>query len=108
MDFSNAAILIAAVFGAVELLKALVPQVSLSSRLTVLSVLVLSVGATFLLGATVWAHQQVIGGHALDTLGVADKFVVGLFLAGTAAATDKAVHMVRNIGQNEVQKPVAK
>lgn len=101
MDFTNAAILIAAVFGAVELLKSLVPALGSDSRLTVLAVIVISVGVVFLVGGTVWAHEQVIGGHPLDKLGVDDKLVVSLFLAGTAAFGSKVLTAVKNIGQNQ-------
>jgi hypothetical protein len=108
VDFGNAALLIAAVFGATELVKALVPQVEMSRHLTVLVVTVLAFGAPFLLGATVWAHEQVIGGHALDTLRVWDKIVVGLFLAGASAFGSEVLKAVRNIGENQVEKPIAK
>jgi len=108
MDFGHAALLIAAAFGAVELIKALAPAVAISARLTVAVVLATSVAMTFLVATTVWAHEQVIGGHPLDKLGTGDKFVVALFLAGAAAFGDKLLTAVRNIGQNQAQKPIAK
>jgi hypothetical protein len=108
MDFANAALLVAAVFGVTELVKALLPQVNVSTRLTVIVALAASIGMVFLVGATVWAHTQVIGGHPLDSLGVGDKFVVALFLAGAQTGLFFGLQAVKNIGENQPQKPIAK
>lgn len=101
MNLTHAALLIATAFGVTELAKSLIPN--LSSRLVVLLTLVVGIGAVFLVGATVWAHQQVVGGHALDQLSVADKFLVGLFVGGGASFTNRVLGAVSNIGEN--QKP---
>lgn len=116
MDFGNAALLIATVFGVVELAKAILGGLggllstnqAIRSRATAVLALVVGEGSVFLVAATVWAHEQVIGGHPLDKLNVASKVVVGLFVAGTAAFGDKALGALANVGTPMPQRPVAK
>jgi uncharacterized membrane protein YozB (DUF420 family) len=113
MDLTKAALLVAVVFGVVELVKALLPWVqalpaSKSQPINVGIVVVVSQATVFLVGASVWAHDQVIGNHPLDQLNVASKILVGVLLAGTAAFGDKALFAVRSIGDNPPQKPIAK
>lgn len=105
MEFGNAALLIATVYGLVELAKAVLPDsVTGNSKLVVGLVFVLSIVAVFLIGGTVWAHEQVLGGHPLDQLGVADKLVVSLFVGGAAAFLHQGVvTTVKNIGENQPQ-----
>lgn len=102
MDFSNAALLIVVVFGLTELAKSVLPSnVTGKSWAVVLINLALAIGGVYLLGSTVWAHEQVIGGHALDTLGGGDKLLVGLMLGGGAAFLNRGIGAVMNIGQNQ-------
>lgn len=103
MDFGNAALLIAAVFGLIELVKTLVRGTG-AERITVGIVAGCSLVAVFLVGATVWAKEQVIGGQHLDKLGVADKLVVVIFVAGAAAFGKTALEKVSNLGQNPPSK----
>lgn len=101
MDFENAAMLSLLVYVGVELCKRLVPvkvQDALQSTLVV--ALAVGIGAVFLVAETVWAKEQVIGGHALDTLNGWDKLVVGLFAAAGAVGIDKLRSAVSSIGQN--------
>jgi len=102
MDLSNAALLIASVYGITELLKALLPGAWVkNSRIVMALVVAVSFAATFLVGATTWAHEQVIGGKPLDLLSTADKILVAVFVAGAAAFTQRGVKAVMNIGQNQ-------
>lgn len=98
MDLANAALLIGAVYGITELIEALFGSViNTSARKAALAVGD-SFGATFLVGATTWAHSQVIGNVPLDRMSVADKVLVSIFVAGAAALTQRAVKTVSNIG----------
>lgn len=111
MDFANAAFLIAVGFGLTELVKAIYPGYqalpkSWSSPITVVIAVVVGQTTVFLVGGTVWAHEQIVGNHPLDKLNVASKVVVGLMLAASAAFGDKALGAVSNIGQNTVKKPI--
>lgn len=96
IDFGNAALLIASVLGLVALVKALMDP---ASRIAVAIVVLASFLATFVLSGTVWAHEQVIGGQALDKLGTDDKIVVAFFLAGAASGLWEGLRAVKNIGE---------
>lgn len=99
MDLANAALLIGAVYGITELVKSLLPEnLSENSRLKVLIAVVVSFGATFLVGATAWAHEQVIGGIDMAHMSVPDKVLVAIFVAGAAALTQRGLKTLSNIG----------
>lgn len=106
MDFAKAAMLIAAVLGLAALIKALVFG-SMRERLIVAIVIASSTAGTFLVGASVWAKEQVVGGQHLDKLGVADKFVVVIFVAGAASAAWETLTTIKNVGQNQTMRPTA-
>lgn len=111
MNFANAALLVVTAFGLTELVKSLYPGYqalpkSWSSPITVIIAVATAEGTVFLVGATVWAHQQVVGAHPLDKLNVASKILVGIMLAGSAAFGDKFLGAVSNVGQNTVKKPI--
>ena len=99
MDFSNALYLTVAVFGIVTLVKT-VGRVT-DQRWVVLITLAASLIAVFLLGATVWADEQVIGGETLDNLGFWSKVTAGLFLAGAETGLFLGLESVKNIGNNQ-------
>lgn len=105
MDFGNAAILIAAVFGLTEFGKRFLGD-KLSSNSRVIAALALIVGqaAVWLVGTTAWAHDQVIGTKPLDELNSGSKVLVGLFAAGVAAGVNQVLGAVKNIGQNYPKK----
>lgn len=103
MDLSKALLLIAAVFGIVELLKAILPaKFTGNSHVTVGLVVLSSIAATFGLANSVWARSQVIGDQHLDQLGTIDLLIVSLFVAGAAAFGSNALTAVKNIGQNQL------
>lgn len=107
MDVGKAALLIATVVGIVKLVRSLVSG-SNEDRLTAIVVLGSSIAGVFLVGASVWAHSQVIGEQNLDNLDVASKLLVSLFIAGPATVAWESIKAVRNIGQNEPKPPVAR
>lgn len=105
MDFQNAALLVAAVYGLTEFGKALIglPWADDSRVKTVLAVAV-GQGAVWLVGTTAWAHEQVIGAKPLDELNTGSKVLVGLFAAGAAAFTQRAIKAVSDVGENHEPK----
>lgn len=106
MDFGNAALLIAAVYGITELVKALLPDDwSENPRVKAVTAVGVAFAATFLVAATTWANEQVIGTVPLDQMSVADKVLVSIFAAGAAALTQRVVKAVSNVG---VPMPSAK
>jgi len=101
MDFGNAALLIAAVFGLTEFVKRFLgPKLALNSRIIAVSALIVGQAAVWLVGTTAWAHEQVIGTKPLDELNTGSKVLVGLFAAGVAAGINQVLGAVKNVGQN--------
>lgn len=88
MDFSKALACAALAFVLTDALKRIVPF-KLTASLTQILALVVGIATVFLVGATVWAHQQVIGGHTLDTLNFGSKVVAGLIVGGGATIFDR-------------------
>lgn len=105
MDFASAALLIAVIFGVVEFVKNTGLLDKTPPWVTQVVALVVGVGATFLVADTAWAHEQVIGDKALDTLDTSSKLVVGIMAGLGATVLHVAVKAVRNIGQNEGAAP---
>jgi hypothetical protein len=98
MDFGNALYLTAAVFGIVTIAKVVF---KVTDPRAVCGIVILSAyGATFLLAATVWANEQVIGNHNLGDLDFWSKIAVGLFLSGAETAVFLGLDAVKNVGQN--------
>lgn len=110
----NAVILIGAVYGLVELVEHFAPMffnppnAAKGQPRTVGLVVVASFAMTFLVAASVWAHEQVVGGHPLDKVNVASKCVVAVFVAALAAGLDQGVKAVADVGTPRPQKPIAK
>lgn len=99
MNLTNAALLIASVYGITELVKSLLPDAWVAnSKVVAFIVLCVSYAATFLVAATAWADEQVIGGVQLDQMSVADKVLVAAFVAGAAALTQRGLKAVSNVG----------
>lgn len=103
MDLANAALLIATVIGLVSLART-VKDGTNADRINVGIVIVMAVGAVFLVGATAWAHTQVIGDVAMDNMSIADKILVAVFAAGTASTGWEILKTGRNFGQNQLSK----
>lgn len=103
MDFANAALTAALVYAFVNWLKMVFPHAD--PRIIQLLVWASGIGAIFLMGDTVWAHSQVIGGHALDTLNAGSKIVAGILTGTGATVIDRVESTVRNIGQSDTPEP---
>lgn len=108
MNFGNAAILSLLVFVGVEILKGIIPDVSLPTGKTIngtlITALLVGIGATFLVAATVWGHTTVVGTHALDSLDGWSKLVVGIFAGAGSVGIDKGFKAVSSIGENQPPK----
>lgn len=103
MNLANAALLIAAVLGLAAQARTLKDGTN-SDRATVAIVDVVALLAVFLVGATSWAHTQVIGNVEMAHMSVADKVLVALFAAGAASAAWETLGAVKNIGAPQPTK----
>lgn len=88
MDFAKAAVCAALAFVLTDAIKRGVP-VKLPPFVVQLLAFAVGIGSIFLVGATVWAHTQVIGGHALDTMNFGSKVVAGLIVGGGSTFIDR-------------------
>jgi hypothetical protein len=74
-------------------------------RLTAAICLVVSIVAVLLVGASDFAHEQVLLEHPLDQLNIWSQLLIAVLAAGVASATwEIGSKAVSNIGQNQ---PVA-
>lgn len=99
MDFSNAVILTAAAYGAIELVlvvlawaftKGDTSRIAAGARAVVC--LAVSVGVTVLVANTEWGADVDLGKRALDTVSGGGLVLVGLFLAFVEAAAFAVIH----------------
>lgn len=99
MDLANAALLIATVVGIASQLK-VVAFGTWHDRTKVGIVNGAAFAAVFLVGATAWADEQVIGDVTLAVMSVGDKILVAVFASGAASAAWEALGAIKSIGQN--------
>lgn len=100
MDLTNATMLAAVVFVAIDWVKQMIPT-KLPPQLVQLASLVVGIGITFLMAGSVWAQQQVVSGHALSSLNTGSKIITGIVVGVGASVLDKIRGTVMNIGQNQ-------
>lgn len=104
MDFAQSALLIAAIYTVMKVLneaglaKLSAPVAGVVKPLVALAV---GVGAVFLVASSVWAHDQVIAGRALDTLNDSSKVLAGILAGAGAVGLDTVFKTVRNVGEND-------
>lgn len=107
MDTTVKAVLcIALVFAVSQAIKLTWPGVW--DRFHIWLVFALGVGVVFLVGASVWAHSEIINGYALDDMNVASKIVGGLMIGAGAAFGTFALNRVADIGQERVKRPTVR
>ncbi len=99
MDFSQAGLLIAAVFAVTKLIDKAVPQVT--GALLQLVALVVGVAMTFLVAYSTYADGVTVGGKTLDNVNGAGLVLIGLLIAGGATVVDQGIKAVTNIGDNQ-------
>lgn len=101
MDFTQAALLVVAVFTIVELVKRAVPAATKIGWVTIVIALAVGVGLAFLVGASDFGGTQIINGEALDKLNAASKTLVGILVGAGAVGFDNVLTAVKNVGENQ-------
>lgn len=102
MDFANAALLLAVVYGlTTQVLSNLPANIAENKTWKTLIVNAIAIGGTFLVSATVWGSEQLIGDDRLSDMGGVDKVVIGLVIAGGASFLHNTLKVVRNVGEND-------
>lgn len=99
MDFTNAALLIAAVFAITTLVDKAIP--ALNGWKLQLSAFVIGIGTTFLVAYSSYADSVSVGGKSLDQVNGAALVLIGLMIAGGATIADRTFKAVSNVGQNQ-------
>lgn len=99
MDFTQAALLIAAVFAVTTLVDKAVP--ALDGWKLQATAFVIGIATTFLVAYSSYASDVSVGGKSLDNVNTAGLVVVGLLIAGGATALDRTFTAVSNVGDNQ-------
>ena len=99
MDFTNAALLIAAVFAVTTAVDKAVP--ALNGWKLQVSAFVIGIATTFLVAYSSYASSVQVGGVGLDKVNTAGLVLIGLMIAGGATLADRSFTAVKNIGQNQ-------
>ncbi len=103
MDFTQAALLIAAIFSITTLLDQAIPQ--LHGWILQLANAVIGIVVTFLVAYSTYADSVTVGKVTLDNVNVAGLILIGLMASGGATLFDRTFRAVSNVGEN--QNPVA-
>lgn len=98
MDFSEAALLIAAVFAVTKLADKAIPAL-VGWKLQLVALLV-GVGTTFLVAYSSYADAVKVGGKSLADVNGAALVLIGLLIAGGATVVDQGFKAVTNVGEN--------
>lgn len=102
IDFTQAALLIAAVFAVTEQVKRIFPNLH-AAVVQVVSIVV-GIAVTATIAHSTWGSTQIVNGVHLDKVNNAGIAIVGLMIAGGANLAHKifgANGAVANIGQNK-------
>lgn len=98
MDFTEAALLIAAVYAVTKLADKAIP--ALVGWKLQLSALLIGIGTTFLVAYSSYADAVKVGGKPLDDVNGAALVLIGLLIAGGATVVDQGLKAVSNVGDN--------
>jgi hypothetical protein len=98
MSFTQATLLISAVFAVTTMVDKAIP--ALTGWKLQLVAFVIGVGTTFLVAYSSYASSVKVGGKALDTVNTAALILIGLMIAGGATVTDRLFRAVSNVGEN--------
>lgn len=99
MDFTQAGLLIAAVFAVTTMVDKAIP--ALNGWKLQLAAFVIGVGTTFLVAYSSYANSVSIGGKSLADVNVAGDFLIGLMVAGGATLADRTFTAIKNVGDNQ-------
>lgn len=99
MDFSQAGLLIAAVFAVTKGIDKAIPKLT-GAPLQLVAFLV-GIAMTFLVAYSTYADGVTVGGKTLDVVNTAGLILIGLLVAGGATVVDQLFKSVTNIGENQ-------
>lgn len=99
MDFSQAALLIAAVFVVTKLADKAFPALTGASLQA--TAIAIGIGTTFLVAYSSYADSVNVGGRTLNNVNVPALVLIGLLIAGGATVVDQGFKAVSNIGENQ-------
>lgn len=113
MDFTNAAILAAAAYGAVFLVLVVIASIAtggdqdrIPAWVKVLVCVAVSTGVVLLVANGEWGSTQLVDGRRLDQVSFGGLLLVGLFLSFLESAGflgfEKLLDGLRNTGQNQL------
>lgn len=100
LDLTSAVILGAVLLGLISLVYTLVTGTA-QQRVTVAICLAVSIVVVLLVGASDFAHEQVVLNRPLDSLSVISQLLVAILLAGIASAMWETLRAAKNIGANQ-------
>ncbi len=99
MDFSQAGLLIAAVYAITKGFDKAIPK--LTGAALQLSAFVIAIATTFLVAYSTYADGVTVGKHTLDTVNGPGLVLIGLLVGGGATVVDQVLKSVQNVGQNQ-------
>lgn len=99
MDFTDAALLIAAVFAVTELYKRIYP--ASPPVITQAAVFVLGIAMSFLVAYSSYANTVKVGGLTLDKVNGPALLLIGILIGGGATLAHKGLQAVSNVGENQ-------
>ncbi len=99
LDFTDAVLLVGAVFAITAMLDKMIPQ--LTGWGLQLVALVIGVSVTFLTAFSDFGATQHVGGIPLNDLNIASLVLIGLLLGGGATLADRTFTAVKNVGANQ-------
>lgn len=99
MDFSQAGLLIAAVYAVTKLLDKAIP--ALTGAALQATALVVGIATTFLVAYSSYADGVTVGGKSLDSVNGPALVLIGLLIAGGATVVDQGLKAVTNVGENQ-------
>lgn len=104
LDLGSAAVVGLVVLGLVALARSLIYGTNQDRVIAGVS-LVVGIGAVLLVGASDFAHEQVLLDRPLDTLNGWSQVLLGVLVGGVASAGWQGVKAIRNVGENDNTVP---
>ncbi len=99
MDFTQAALLIGAVYAITRAVDLLVPQAT--GWILQVIALVVGVGVTFLVALSDYGNTQTVSGIKVSDLNAASLILIGLLLGGGASVVHNVFTSISNVGENQ-------
>ena len=99
IDFTQAALLIGAVFAVTELFKRVVPQAP--NWVVQLVPLAIGIAVTFLVAYSTYGNTQKVGDVVLSDVNVAGLILIGILIGGGATVLHQGLGAIANVGENK-------